>query len=145
MAGSKRDNFENAILLLIFNNTNIANIGDGTGLRGATTVGSLWVALYTVDPTDSTDGTETVYTNYARIAVARSGAGWTVSGNNASNTAAVTFATCGATGATLTGFSIMTAVTAGDMLYYGDLNSQLVVSSGITPEIPIGGLDVTED
>ena len=30
---SKSDAFENAMLLLVFNNSNIANVGDATGLR----------------------------------------------------------------------------------------------------------------
>jgi hypothetical protein len=147
MAGSKKDSFENALLLLIFNNTNIANIGDATGLRGSTTVGSLYIALYTVAPTDSTQGTETVYTNYARVAVARTVGGWTVSGNACSNAAAITFPQCGATGATLEAFAICTGdvETTNDAIYWGDLTSNLVVSNGITPEFAIGDLDVTED
>ena len=101
MAGSKRDNFETNLLELIFNNANLANIGDTTGLRGASTAGNFWVALYSAAPTDSTNGTEAVYTNYARVAVARSAGGWTCSGNNAYNTAAITFPQCGASGETL--------------------------------------------
>ena len=38
---SKANGFENSLLLLVFNNTNIANVGDGTGLRGSATAGSL--------------------------------------------------------------------------------------------------------
>ena len=32
---SKGNTFENDLLLLLFNNTNIANLGDATGLRGS--------------------------------------------------------------------------------------------------------------
>lgn len=147
MAGSKKDSFENALLLLIFNNTNIANIGDTTGLRGATTAGSFYIALYTTAPSDSAAGTETTYTNYARVAVVRSGSGWTVSTNACSNAAAITFPQCGATGATLVAFAICKGdvETTDDAIYWGDLTSNLVVSNGITPEFAIGDLDVTED
>ena len=147
MAGSKKDAFETNLLQLIFNNTNLANIGDTTGLRGATAAGNFWVALYTAAPTDSAAGTETVYTNYARVAVVRSGSGWTVSGNNASNTAAITFPQCGATGATLAAFAICKGdvETTDDAIYWGDLTSNLAVSSGVTPEFAIGDLDVNED
>ena len=147
MAGSKKDAFETALLQLIFNNTNLASIGDSTGLRGSATAGNFFIALYTAAPSDSAQGTETVYTNYARVAVARNSGGWTISGNNASNTAAITFAQCGATGATLVAFSINKGdvETTDDAIYWGDLTSNLAVSSGITPEFAAGDLDVNED
>ena len=47
-------------------------------------------------------------TGYARVAVARSGAGWTVSGNAVSNAAAVTFGACTAGSNTVTYFSVGT-------------------------------------
>lgn len=150
MAGSKKDSFEDALLKLIFQNTNIANIGDTTGLRGSGTAGNLYIALYTAAPTDGAAGTETVYTNYARVAVARDNTKWTVSGTtptNCANAAAITFAQCGATGATLVAFAICKAGTRDidDAIYWGDLTSNLVVSNGITPEFAIGDLDVYED
>ena len=146
MAGSKKDNFENALLLLIFNNTTITGIGSD-GMRGATTAGSLYVALYTANPADGTAGTEAAYTNYARVAVARSAAGWTVSGNNASTTAAVNMPTCGATGATITGMAICKAGTAGvdDAIYWASLTTSKTVANGDTISFAIGDIDVTED
>lgn len=42
--------FETALLTLIFNNTNLANVGDATGLRGSTTAGSFYIGLHTADP-----------------------------------------------------------------------------------------------
>ena len=50
---SKSDVFENDLMLLLFNNTNISNIGDVTGIRGSTAAGSLYAALYTSDPGES--------------------------------------------------------------------------------------------
>ena len=150
MAGSKKDTFEDALLKLIFQNTNIADIGDTTGLRGSTVAGSFYIALFTAAPSDSAQGTETVYTNYARVGVVRSAAGWAVSGTtptNCSNVAAVTFPQCGATGATLIAFAICKGdvETTNDQIYWGDLTAQLVVSNGITPEFAIGDIDVNED
>src|SRR3972149_6572528 len=90
---SKSNSFENSLLLLLFNNTDIANIGDAAGLQNSLAAGSLFVALHTADPGEAGDQTtsEIAYTGYARVGVARSGAGWTVSGNSVSNAAAVTF------------------------------------------------------
>ena len=150
MAGSKKDTFETGILDLIFKNANLAVIGDATGLRGSTAAGNFYIALYTVAPTDSTQGTEVTaagWNSYARVAVARTSGGWTTSANNASNTAAVTFPQCTANSCTVIAFSINTAssLAANDAIYWGDLTSNLAVSNGITPEFAIGDLDVFED
>jgi hypothetical protein len=40
----------NSLLLLIFNNTDWANIGDAGGLRGSATAGSLYLSLHTASP-----------------------------------------------------------------------------------------------
>ena len=47
---SKADSWENSLLQLLFNNVNVANVGDATGLRGSSTAGSLYVSLHTADP-----------------------------------------------------------------------------------------------
>lgn len=140
--------FETALLNLYFLNTDHANIGDAAGLQNSATAGSFYISLHTADPGEAGDQTtsETAYTNYARVAVARSGAGWSVSTNTASNAAAVNFPTCGATGATITHFGVGTSATgAGNLLFSGALTASLAVSNGITPSFGIGDLDVTVD
>lgn len=99
---------ENALLLLEFNNTNIANIGDATGLRGSSVAGSFYVAGHTSSPgeTGKQNTNEGAYTSYARKAVARSGAGFTVSGNNVVNAAAIDFPKCTGGSETWTHWSI---------------------------------------
>lgn len=137
---------ENGLLLLMFNNTNFASNGDATGLRGSSTAGSYYVSLHTADPGEAGSQTtsESAYTNYVRVAVARSGAGWTVATNTASNAAAVTFAACGVTGSTITHFGIGTdSAGAGTLLFSGTCS--LVVSAGITPQFAIGQLSVSAD
>lgn len=123
---SKTNTFENDLLLLVFNNTDISLIGDAAGLQNSAAAGSLYISLHTAEPGEAGDQTtnETAYTNYARVAVARSGAGWTVSGNSVSNAAAIAFAACGLTGATITHFGIGTDPTgAGKLLYSGPLGT----------------------
>lgn len=140
--------FETALLNLYFLNTDHANIGDAGGLQNSATAGSFYISLHTADPGEAGDQTtsETAYTNYARVAVARTGSGWSVSSNTASNAAAVNFPTCGATGATITHFGVGTASTgAGNLLFSGALTASLAVSNGITPSFGIGDLDVTVD
>jgi hypothetical protein len=145
---SKSNTFENDLLKHVFNNDAISLVGDAGGLLGSSTAGSLYVSLHTADPGEAGDQTtsETAYTSYARVAVARTGAGWTVSGNTVSNAALVQFPQCGVTGATLTHFGVGTAASgAGKLLYSGALTASLAVSSGIQPQFAGGDLDVTED
>lgn len=147
---SKSDALENAWLLLVFNNSNIALIGDATGLRGSSTAGSLWVSLHTADPgeTGTAVTNEATYTSYARVAVARaSGAGgWTVSGSTAQNTSVVTFPACTGGTNTITHFGIVTSASgAGTLLYKGALSPNIAVANGITPTISASGLTITED
>lgn len=145
---SKSNAAETALLLLLFNNTDFANIGDAGGLQNSATAGSLYVSLHTSDPGEAGNQStnETAYTNYARVAVARSGAGWTVSGNSATNAAQITFPQCGASGATVTHVGIGTDSSgAGVLLYSGALNSSLTVALNITPLFAATGLTVTED
>lgn len=140
--------FETSTLDHIFTNADIANIGDAAGLQNSAAAGSLYISLHTADPGETGNQTtsETAYTNYVRVAVARSGAGWTVSGNSASNTSAINFAACGVTGATLTHFGIGTDPSGvGTLLFSGALTSSLIVSSGITPSFAAGQLSVTAD
>lgn len=145
---SKSNTFENDLLKHVFNNDNIALVGDATGLRGSSAAGNLYVSLHTADPGEAGDQTtsETAYTNYARVAVARTTGGWTVTGNAVSNAALVQFAQCGVTGATLTHFGVGTdSGGAGKLLYSGALTASLAVSSGIQPQFAAGDLDITED
>lgn len=145
---SKSNTFENDLLQLIFNNVDIALIGDAGGLQNSASAGSLYVSLHTADPGEAGDQTtnETAYTNYARVAVARTVGGWTVSGNAVSNAALVQFPQCGASGATLTYFGVGTDSSgAGKLLYSGALSASLAVSSGIQPQFAADDLDITED
>ncbi len=138
---SKTNSLENSLLLLIFNNTNIANIGDATGLRGSTVAGSLYFSLHTADPDETGDQTtsEAGYTSYARVAVARSGAGWTVTNNSVSPASAVTFPAGSGGSGTVTHFGVGTASSgAGVLLYKGTVSPSIVTGNGITPQLSTG-------
>lgn len=142
--------FETALLQHIFQNADIALIGDATGLRGSTTAGSLFVSLHTADPGETGNQTtsETTYTGYARQGVVRSGSGWAVSGNNASNAAPITFGPCTAGTATITHFGIGTASTGtGSLLFKGVLAASIsvTISSNATQTFAAGALDVDAD
>lgn len=148
---SAANSTENSLLLLIFNNTNFANVGDATGLRGSSTAGSLFIALHTADPGEAGDQTtsEATYTGYARVAIARSGAGFTVSGTaptQVANAAAVTFGLDTVGSQTITHFSFGVATSGASVIIAsGALTASLAVSPGITPSFAIGQLVATLD
>ena len=129
---------ETAILQLLFNNTNWANIGDATGLRGSTGAGSWHISLHTADPTETGNQTtsEISYTGYARVAVARTAAR-TVSGASVTPAANIDFgAMTGGAGGTATFFGIGTdASGTGNLILKGAITPNIVVTTGVTPRL----------
>jgi hypothetical protein len=129
---------ENEILLLLLNNSNVANIGDATGLRGSSTAGSFYLSLHTASPgeTGTQSTSETSYTSYARVAVARSAAGWTITGNSASPTANVDFPEATGGTATITHVGLGTDSTGtGKLVLYGSLSPSISVTTGVIPRV----------
>ncbi len=148
---SKADTWENSLLLLVFNNTNVANVGDATGLRGSSTAGSLYLSLHTADPgeTGSQVTSEITYTSYTRKAVARaSGAGgWTVTASSAALTDALTSFAAGTGGsgtATYFGVGVASGTGAGALLYSGTVTPNIVTGNAITPQLT-STTAITED
>ena len=133
---AKGNTFENDILKLIFNATAISLIADNTATTPLT---NLYVSLHTDDPGETGDQTtsEISYTGYARVAVARTTGGWTVTNNSVSPVAAITFAaSTGGTGGTVTHAVVGTAASStGKILYMGTVTPNIVVSSGVTPSL----------
>lgn len=130
----KGSTFDNDLLKLIFNAVAIGNVADNTATSPATT---LTVALHTADPgaggNQSTN--EISYTGYARVTVARTSGGWTVTGGSVSPAANIDFGTMTAgAGGTVTHVSVGTG-TGNKMLYYGALAPTIVVANGVTPRI----------
>lgn len=141
---SKGNTAENDVINLVFNATLAAHLGTLSGTGNA----NLYVALHTGDPGEAGSQTtsECAFGSYARQAVARSGAGWTVSGNSAENAATISFPECTSGSETVTHVSIGTIVSgAGQIIYSGALNASRSVSSGITLQFAAGSLVVTED
>lgn len=146
---SKSNSFENSLLQLLFNNVDIANIGDAGGIQNSATAGSLYLALHTADPGEAGNQTtsECAYGSYDRVAVARTVGGWTVASNVATNTALAQFPECTSGSETITYVSIGTSAypTAGVILYSGALTASRSVSTGIQPQFSALSLVVTED
>lgn len=142
---SKGDTFENDLLKLIFQAVAIANIADNAASSPLT---NLFVSLHTADPGEAGNQTtsEISYTGYARVPVTRSAGGWAVTGNSVSPVATITFgAMTGGTGGTATYAGVGTAASGtGKLLYKGALSPNIVVSTGVTPQIGTSST-ITED
>lgn len=140
---SATNTFESNILQLIFNNTNFANIGDATGLRGSTTAGVLYLSLHTADPGESGSQTtsEATYTSYARVSVLRATGpgGWTISGSaptQATLTSAKLFPSCTGGTNTITHFGVGTASSGtGILLFKGAVAPTILVFTGVIPQL----------
>jgi hypothetical protein len=146
--GSKSDVCENSLLLLLFNNTNFANVGDATGLRGSTTAGSFYLSLHTADPGETGTATtsEAAYTGYARVPVARSGAGFVVTNNSVSPAANADFGECTASaGSPITFFGVVTSASgAGTLMYSGTVSPNVTMAVGVIPRLKSTST-ITED
>lgn len=141
---SKGNTFENDILKLIFNATAIANIADNAGSSPLT---NLYIALHTADPGEAGDQTtsEVAYTSYARVAVARTSGGWTVTANSVSPVANIDFPTGTGGSGTVTHFSVGTASSgAGKLLYSGTVTPNIATGNGIIPRLTTA-TTITED
>ena len=111
------------------------------GGNAFTAPSTLYVALYTVAPSDTGGGTEVSGGAYAR----QTGA-FTVSGTNpttASNTAAIEYPTATADYGTVVAVGVLDASSGGNLLAYSTLDSSKVVSSGDVFRFNAGDLDIT--
>lgn len=144
---SMTDGFETALATLLFNNTDITNIGDASGLVGSSTPGSTQLSLATVAYNDAdADMTadECSYTGYTRPTQARSGSGWTISSDTASNAALIQFGEMSAGGPETAVHLGLGFISTGDVLrLHQDLDADLVINDGVNPQFAIGALTWT--
>ena len=122
-------------------NTFETNILTWTFTASAVTRPTAWyLALYTADPTDSGGGTEVTGGGYARQSVS-----FTVSGNTASNSAAVEYPTATASYGTVVAVGVFDASTGGNLIAYAGLTTDKAIDTGDVFRIPSGDLDITMD
>jgi hypothetical protein len=142
---SKGNTFENDLMKLFFQGTAIANLADNAASSPNT---NLFVSLHTADPGEAGNQTtsEASYTGYARVAVARTSGGWTVTNNSVTNAAAITFPQCTGSSNTISHFAVGTGSSgAGKILYKGALTASLAVSNLIIPEFASSTLTISEE
>jgi len=132
------DATEANILKLIFNATAWANYADNAATSPQTNIDN---ALHTADPTDSgtMSTSEVTYTSYARLSVARTTGGWTVSGTSPTQVvpvAAIAFPAGTGGAGTVTNWSTgKTGGGAATILFTGTVTPNIVTGNGVTPQL----------
>ena len=122
------DTFETRVLTWVFTN-------------GAATRPTSWhLALLTSDPADDASGTEV---STSGTAYARQSAAFTVSGDTASNSAAIEFPTATASFGTVSHVAVFDAATSGNMIAYAALTASKAIDTGDVFRVPSGDLDIT--
>lgn len=134
------DFLENKLIDFIFR-------GQALGITGASAAAgtgptSLYLGLFTANPSDTGGGTEVTGGSYARVTVASALANWAgtqaaasttaSSGTNAttSNNGAITFPAPTANWGVITGFGVFDSTSAGNLLLWGALTTSKTVNNG---------------
>jgi hypothetical protein len=127
--GSFSDYMENAVIDHMLRN------------QAFTPPSALYVALYTVSPTDAGGGTEVSGGSYARQTVTLSAA----SAGATSNSADITFPQATADWGTIVAVGIMDAASGGNLLAWGALTASKTVNNEDQFKIPAGNLTLSVD
>jgi hypothetical protein len=107
-----------------------------TGYTSPTTV---YLGLFTSDPTDANTGTEVSGGSYARQAITFGAP----SNGVTTNTAAIEFPQATGSWGTVGWVGIMDSLTTGNLLYHTALDTSKTIASGDIFRIAIGSLSVT--
>jgi len=100
---------------------------------------TVYLALYTTDPTDADTGTEVSGTSYARQSITFGAPSNGVS----TNTAAIEFPQAGGAWGTITHIGIRDALTVGNLLYHTPLDASKTIATGDVFRVAVGSLSVT--
>ena len=101
-----------------------------------------YLALFTSNPAEDASGTEV---STSGTAYARQSATFTVSGNQATTSAAIEFPTATASYGTVTHVGVFDASTGGNLIAYSALSTSKAVGTGDVFRVPAGDLDISLD
>ena len=112
-----------------------------------------YVGLSTTTPSQgaSPNFTEPSGNAYARVAVTNNGTNWTALGSppatgfTMQNGTVITFASATGSWGTVTHFGIFDALTAGNLVGFGQLAAPQSVAAGVAPSFAIGALTVSNN
>ena len=118
---------ENALVNAVLRNTSY------------TSPSTVYLALYTSDPTDADSGTEVSGTSYARQSITFGAP----SNGVTTNSAAIEFPQAGGSWGTITHVGIRDASTTGNLLFHTALDASKTIATGDVFRIASGSLSVT--
>lgn len=105
---------------------------------------TVYLALYTVAPTDAGGGTAVTGGGYARLAVTNNATNWGPSAAGLkSNLVQLGWPAATANWGTIVAMAIFDAPTAGNMLYYDPAISPITINSGQVARFEAGDIDIT--
>lgn len=113
------------------------------GKTAFTAPANTYAALFTASPSVNFAGTEVTTANgYSRKLIT-----WgTAASGSISNSAVLTWTAVGgsySSGSNISAIGVYDASTGGNLLYYGPLSASIVMQSGDSFNIPVGGLVIT--
>lgn len=124
-----------------FSNTYETLVLQYTFTNASVTRPTAWyIGLFTSAPGDAGGGTEVSGGSYVREAVT-----FSVTGDTATNTAAVEWPVATATWGTITHIAVYDALSGGNQIAYAALTNSKTIASGDVIRIPAGDLDITLD
>jgi|TARA_R110000868_G_scaffold1037_2_gene7931 hypothetical protein len=124
-----------------FSNTFETTVLTWVFTTGSATRPTAWhIALYTGAPDDTGGGTEVSGGGYGRQAVT-----FTISGNTASNNAAIEWDTATSGYGTVTHVGVFDAASGGNLIAYAALTTSKTIDTGDVFRLPSGDLDITLD
>jgi len=116
----------------------------GLGVSAFTMPATLYLALFTSDPTDAGSGTECSGSAYARVAITFDAASTNTSGvSSTQNADAVTFPRALGSWGTITHLAVYDALTGGNLLWHGAATDSQAITTNQIYEIGDGDLDIT--
>lgn len=124
-----------------FSNTYETLVLQYTFTNASVTRPTAWyLGLFTSAPGEAGGGTEVSGGSYVRKAVT-----FSVTGDTATNTAAVEWPVATATWGTITHIAVYDALSGGNQIAYAALTNSKTIASGDVLRVPAGDLDITLD
>ena len=124
-----------------FSNTYETIVLQWTFTNASVTRPTAWyLGLFTSNPGEAQGGTEVSGGSYVREAVT-----FSVTGDTATNTAAVEWPVATANWGTITHIAVYDALSGGNQIAYAALTASKVIATGDVLRVPAGDLDITLD
>jgi len=138
--GSKSDYLEAKLLDLVL------------GATAFSAPATVYLALFSVTPSDSGGGTEATGSGYARLAITNNTTNWPnatgTSPTTKNNGTVLTMATATgdwSSGSNMVAWGLFDASSGGNLLYWGALTEAKPVLNGDTPSFAVNAISITED